>query len=148
MPASPLEVITSPARPGTSVNHEMIRATSFEMLKAMARADEERRETQAVKTPPPARRFAERLAGHEPGRSRRPRHREEGMKSAVVAYLLWCLVCFGFAGIRRFYAGKWVSGLIWLFTGGLLLLGQAIDLVLIPGMIREANLRTQLAARR
>jgi TM2 domain-containing membrane protein YozV len=70
------------------------------------------------------------------------------MKSAVVAYLLWCLVCFGFAGIHRFYAGKWVSGLIGLFTGGLFLLGQAIDLILIPGMIREANLRTQLAARR
>jgi hypothetical protein len=26
-------------------------------------------------------------------------------------------------------------------------LGQAIDLVLIPGMIREANLRAELAAR-
>jgi TM2 domain-containing membrane protein YozV len=70
------------------------------------------------------------------------------MKSAAVAYLLWCLVFFGFAGIHRFYAGKWVSGLIWLFTGGLLLFGQVIDLILIPGMIREANLRTQLAARR
>ena len=28
------------------------------------------------------------------------------------------------------------------------LLRQAIDLVLIPGMIREANLRAELAARR
>ena len=45
-------------------------------------------------------------------------------------------------------AGRWVSGLIWLFTGGLLLIGQVIDLFLIPGMIREANLRMQLDARR
>jgi TM2 domain-containing membrane protein YozV len=70
------------------------------------------------------------------------------MKSAVVAYLLWCLVFLGFAGIHRFYAGKWVTGLIWLLTGGLFLFGQVIDLILIPGMIREANLRTQLAAHR
>jgi hypothetical protein len=35
-----------------------------------------------------------------------------------------------------------------LFTGGLFLFGQAIDLILLPGMIREANLRTQFAARR
>jgi TM2 domain-containing membrane protein YozV len=70
------------------------------------------------------------------------------MKSIVVAYLLWGLVFLGFAGIHRFYAGKWISGLIWLFTGGLFLLGQVIDVILIPGMIREANLRTQLAARR
>ena len=69
------------------------------------------------------------------------------MKSTLVAYLLWCLVFVGFAGIHRFYAGKWISGLIWLFTGGLFLFGQVIDLVLIPGMIRESNLRTQLAAR-
>ena len=33
------------------------------------------------------------------------------MKSVMVAYLLWCLVFLGFAGIHRFYAGKWVSGL-------------------------------------
>jgi TM2 domain-containing membrane protein YozV len=70
------------------------------------------------------------------------------MKSTLVAYLLWCLVFFGFAGIHRFYAGRWLSGLIWLFTGGLLLIGQIIDLILIPGMIRETNLRTQLDARR
>jgi TM2 domain-containing membrane protein YozV len=70
------------------------------------------------------------------------------MKSAGVAYLLWCLVFFGFAGIHRFFAGKWISGLIWLFTGGLFLIGQVIDFFLIPGMVREANLREQLAARR
>ena len=70
------------------------------------------------------------------------------MKSAVVAYLLWCLACLGFAGIHRFYAGKWITGLVWLITGGLFFIGQSIDLVLIPGMVREANLMAQLDARR
>jgi TM2 domain-containing membrane protein YozV len=70
------------------------------------------------------------------------------MKSAVVAYLLWCLIFVGVAGIHRFYAGKWITGLVWLFTGGLLLIGQVIDLLLIPGMIRESNLREELAAHR
>jgi TM2 domain-containing membrane protein YozV len=70
------------------------------------------------------------------------------MKSTTVAYLLWCLIFLGFGGIHRFYAGRWVTGLIWLFTCGLFLIGQVIDLFLVPGMIREHNLRTQLEARR
>ncbi len=70
------------------------------------------------------------------------------MRSTVVAYLLWCLAFVGLAGIHRFYAGKWITGLIWLFTWGLLWIGQIIDLFLIPGMVREANLRTELEAHR
>lgn len=58
------------------------------------------------------------------------------------AYLFWCLGLLGFCGIHRFYAGKWVTGLIWLFTGGLLFVGQLVDLILIPGTIERANHRT------
>jgi TM2 domain-containing membrane protein YozV len=68
------------------------------------------------------------------------------MRSTVVAYLLWCLVFVGFAGIHRLYAGRIVTGLIWLFTGGLLFIGQFIDLFLIPGMIDEENLRARVDA--
>ena len=50
-----------------------------------------------------------------------------------VAYLLWLLIFVGFGGIHRFYTGRWITGLIWLFTGGLFLIGQIIDLFLIPG---------------
>ncbi|HEX6993980.1 MAG TPA: NINE protein [Gammaproteobacteria bacterium] len=64
------------------------------------------------------------------------------MKSTGVAYLLWLLCCFGFCGIHRFYAGRVITGLIWLFTLGLLGIGQLIDLFLIPGMIRTTNLET------
>jgi TM2 domain-containing membrane protein YozV len=66
------------------------------------------------------------------------------MRSVFVAYLLWCLIFIGFAGMHRIYAGKVFTGLLWFFTGGLLLIGQFIDLFLIPGMIENANLKRRL----
>jgi TM2 domain-containing membrane protein YozV len=56
----------------------------------------------------------------------------------VIGYLLWL---FGFTGSHRFYYGKPVSGTIYFFTLGLLFIGWLIDLFLIPGMDREADLR-------
>ena len=58
--------------------------------------------------------------------------------SKVIGYVLWV---FGFTGSHRFYYGKPVSGTIWFFTAGLLLIGWIIDLVLIPSMARRADLR-------
>jgi TM2 domain-containing membrane protein YozV len=58
--------------------------------------------------------------------------------STVVGYVLWI---FGFTGSHRFYFGKPISGTIWLFTGGLFLIGWIIDLFLIPSMARRADLR-------
>jgi TM2 domain-containing membrane protein YozV len=63
------------------------------------------------------------------------------MLSTSVAYLLWLPGLLGICGLHRFYAGKPITGLIWLFTGGLLLIGQLIDLFLIPSMIATANAR-------
>ena len=57
--------------------------------------------------------------------------------SPLVAYLLWCLCFVACCGIHRFYTGRWITGLIWFFTGGLLLVGQIVDLVLIPGQCRR-----------
>lgn len=56
----------------------------------------------------------------------------------LIGYLLWI---FGFLGAHRFYYGKPVTGTIWFFTLGLLGIGWLIDLFLIPGMDREADLR-------
>ena len=64
------------------------------------------------------------------------------MRSSGMAYLLWCLGLLGICGIHRFYAGKPISGVIWLLTGGLLFIGQLVDLLLIPGMIAESNARS------
>jgi TM2 domain-containing membrane protein YozV len=58
--------------------------------------------------------------------------------SKVIGYLLWIL---GFTGSHRFYYGKPISGTIWFFTGGLLLIGWIVDLFLIPSMDREADRR-------
>ncbi len=55
-----------------------------------------------------------------------------------VGYLLWIL---GFTGAHRFYYGKPITGTIWFLTLGLLGIGWLIDLFLIPGMDRQADLR-------
>ncbi|MDP2640727.1 MAG: TM2 domain-containing protein [Betaproteobacteria bacterium] len=52
--------------------------------------------------------------------------------------MLWV---FGFTGAHRFHYGKPVTETIWFFTLGLLGIGWLIDLFLIPGMDREADLR-------
>ena len=56
-----------------------------------------------------------------------------------VAYIFWALACLGFCGIHRFYLGKYISGLIYLFTFGLFGLGQFIDLFFISSMVEERN---------
>lgn len=68
-----------------------------------------------------------------------PGHRSEGK-----AYALWLLIVFGIGGGQRFYAGKYISGFIYLFTGGFFGLGQVLDLILIPQMIDDFNRRQRL----
>ncbi len=58
--------------------------------------------------------------------------------SMPIGYILWL---FGFTGSHRFYFGRPISGTIYFFTLGLLLIGWIIDLFLIPAMDREADLR-------
>jgi TM2 domain-containing membrane protein YozV len=58
--------------------------------------------------------------------------------SILLGYLLWI---FGFMGAHRFYYGKKITGVIWFFTLGLLLIGWIIDLFLIPAMERQAERR-------
>lgn len=58
--------------------------------------------------------------------------------SVLMGYLLWI---FGFIGAHRFYYGKQITGVIWFFTLGLLFIGWIIDLLLIPGMSRDADAR-------
>lgn len=54
--------------------------------------------------------------------------------------LAWILLAFlGVFGVHRFYLGKWVSGIIWLCTGGLLLLGVLYDLWTLNEQITRRN---------
>jgi TM2 domain-containing membrane protein YozV len=52
----------------------------------------------------------------------------------------WILLTFlGILGIHRFYLGKWPTGLLWFFTGGLFLLGYLYDYWTLNEQIDEAN---------
>ena len=63
---------------------------------------------------------------------------EQETHNVVLGYILWI---FGFTGSHRFYYGRQISGTIYFFTLGLLGIGWLIDLFLIPGMARKADLR-------
>ena len=56
----------------------------------------------------------------------------------------WILLTFlGIFGAHRFYLGKWLTGLLWFFTGGLFLLGYLYDYLTLKEQIDEVNrLRT------
>lgn len=63
------------------------------------------------------------------------------MVNKKTAYLLWLLCFMGLGGIHRIYAGQVIAGLVYIFTWGLFGVGQLVDLILIPGMIDEYNLK-------
>lgn len=60
--------------------------------------------------------------------------------SVAIGYLIWI---FGFLGAHRFYYGRQVSGIIYLLTFGIFLIGWIIDLFLIPSLNRQADFRYQ-----
>ncbi len=62
------------------------------------------------------------------------------MYSTGIAYLLWLVSGFGALGFHRFYLGRFGTGLLYLFTGGLFGIGGLFDLFYIPTMVRQANL--------
>lgn len=52
----------------------------------------------------------------------------------------WILLTFlGMFGIHRFYMGKIITGIIWLLTGGLFLVGYLYDYWTLNGQIDEIN---------
>lgn len=66
-----------------------------------------------------------------------------GQTHTGTSYLLWLTCFFGIAGIHRFYNNKPISGVLWLCTFGFFGIGQLIDLVLIPNMVEEHNLKAR-----
>lgn len=65
------------------------------------------------------------------------RRYQEGRVNYTVGWVL--LTFLGFFGVHRFYMGKWITGLIWLCTGGLFLVGVLYDYWTLNGQIDEAN---------
>ena len=60
-------------------------------------------------------------------------------KDTTVAYGLWALSFVGLSGLHRLYMGRWVSGLIWLLTGGLFFIGTFIDLFMMKRMVQDSE---------
>ena len=60
-----------------------------------------------------------------------------GPKDYTISWIL--LTFLGIFGLHRFYLGKWLTGLLWLLTGGLFLLGWLYDLWTLNGQVDEAN---------
>ena len=54
-----------------------------------------------------------------------------------VAYLLWFLL--GLVGVHKFYLGKIGMGILYLFTGGIFLIGWIIDVFTLPSQVRAYN---------
>jgi TM2 domain-containing membrane protein YozV len=55
----------------------------------------------------------------------------------------WVLLTFlGFFGAHRFYMGKWITGIIWLLTGGGFLIGVVYDYWTLNDQIDEINSRS------
>ena len=54
--------------------------------------------------------------------------------------IAWLLLTFlGYFGIHRFYMGKWLTGLLWLCTGGLFLLGYLYDFWTLNEQVSDTN---------
>lgn len=76
-----------------------------------------------------------------PGMHRRAERRyAEGPYDYNLAWLLLTCMLAGLFGLHRFYLGKWITGVIWLVSGGLFGLGFLYDLWTLNEQVHEANM--------
>jgi len=62
--------------------------------------------------------------------------------------ILWLLLTFlGIFGVHRFVMGKWISGFLYLISGGLFLIGVLYDFFTLNGQIDEINRQRYLRTR-
>jgi len=66
-----------------------------------------------------------------------------GAKSYTISWVL--LTFLGVLGIHRAYLGKWLSAIVWFFTGGLFTLGFLYDLWTWNEQVREENEKLRMA---
>ncbi|MCU7836046.1 MAG: TM2 domain-containing protein [gamma proteobacterium symbiont of Taylorina sp.] len=61
---------------------------------------------------------------------------EKDTHSVLFGYIFWL---FGFLGAHRFYLEKWITAILYLFTGGFFLIGYLYDLLTLNSQIAEDN---------
>lgn len=64
----------------------------------------------------------------------------------LVSYILSAAWFVGLGGLHRLYNGKIGTGILWLLTGGVLGIGQFVDLFIIPNMVDEQQMRLRAKA--
>ncbi|MBX3041654.1 MAG: TM2 domain-containing protein [Bdellovibrionaceae bacterium] len=66
---------------------------------------------------------------------------ESRFKGGRISYnVAWILLTFlGILGFHRFYMGKFLTGLLWLLTGGLFLIGYLYDYWTLNEQVSEIN---------
>lgn len=71
--------------------------------------------------------------------------RRYGTGTGRVDYnVTWILLVFlGFFGVHRFYMAKYLTGILWLCTGGFFLLGYLYDLLTLNDQIHEVNFNSK-----
>ena len=52
-------------------------------------------------------------------------------------YMLWFFL--GLIGVHKFYLNKFGMGILYIFTGGIFLIGWLVDLFTIPSQVRKYN---------
>jgi len=70
---------------------------------------------------------------------------QDGPINYNIAWLL--LAYLGYLGVHRFYMGKWVTGTIWLLTGGLLTVGWLYDFWTLNQNISDQNQLAKMQGR-
>lgn len=61
------------------------------------------------------------------------------MKKKSMAMFWWFVGLFGILGFHRFYLGKKITGVIWLFSAGGLLIGTIYDFLNMDRLVASAN---------
>lgn len=77
------------------------------------------------------------------------RSAERRYQAGTLDYTIaWILLTFlGYVGIHRLYMGKFISGIIYMFTGGLFLFGYLYDFWTLNGQISHLNREALLVQR-
>ncbi|HEX3659132.1 MAG TPA: TM2 domain-containing protein [Pirellulales bacterium] len=80
-----------------------------------------------------------------PGMQRRAERRyQAGPLDYSVAWIL--LTFLGFLGVHRFYMGKFITGILYLFTGGLFGLGYLYDFWTLNEQVSDLNRQSLFAS--